>query len=131
VVARKRDGFFKVSASSHTNRYTASRLGIDSREPISAGEYASLAADKPIIDTPEARARIAHQGGINLLRQKLREKLLSLAPKCPKCGTVMEMKPGKNGLFWGCPGYPSCRGKPKSLSTPVRAILKELDSLKE
>src|ERR1022692_3530531 len=32
VVAQKGDGFVKVSASIHTNRYKAGRSGIDSRE---------------------------------------------------------------------------------------------------
>ena len=32
------------------------------------------------------------------------------APKCPKCGADMRLRHGKSGDFWGCTGYPSCRG---------------------
>ena len=32
------------------------------------------------------------------------------APKCPKCGTDMQLRHGKTGNFWGCTGYPTCRG---------------------
>ncbi|MDO9657432.1 DNA topoisomerase III [Glaesserella parasuis] len=30
--------------------------------------------------------------------------------KCPKCGSPMTKRNGKNGLFWGCTKYPSCDG---------------------
>ena len=37
------------------------------------------------------------------------------APACPKCGKTMVLRTsqrGKNkgGKFWGCPGYPRCKG---------------------
>ena len=32
------------------------------------------------------------------------------APKCPLCGADMRLRHGKTGDFWGCSGYPSCRG---------------------
>lgn len=32
------------------------------------------------------------------------------APKCPKCGADMRLRHGKTGDFWGCTGYPTCRG---------------------
>lgn len=32
------------------------------------------------------------------------------APRCPKCGGPMRLRPGKNGPFWGCLGFPSCKG---------------------
>lgn len=37
------------------------------------------------------------------------------APACPKCGREMVLRTVRNGAnqgeqFWGCPGYPNCRG---------------------
>ena len=29
--------------------------------------------------------------------------------KCPKCGAKMVLRNGKNGPFWGCGNYPTCR----------------------
>lgn len=30
--------------------------------------------------------------------------------KCPECGKPMARRKGKYGFFWGCTGYPDCRG---------------------
>lgn len=30
-------------------------------------------------------------------------------PKCPKCGKPLRRRKGKNGIFWGCTGYPECK----------------------
>lgn len=32
------------------------------------------------------------------------------APRCPKCGGPMRLRPGRNGPFWGCLAYPGCKG---------------------
>lgn len=32
------------------------------------------------------------------------------APTCPKCGGVMRLRHGPKGDFWGCTGYPACKG---------------------
>jgi len=37
-----------------------------------------------------------------------RAKLASDAP-CPACGSQLQLKKGKFGLFVGCTGYPTCR----------------------
>ena len=29
--------------------------------------------------------------------------------KCPKCGSAMVKRNGKNGIFWGCSNFPRCR----------------------
>lgn len=33
-------------------------------------------------------------------------------PLCPTpgCGRTMVLRDGRRGMFWGCPGYPTCRG---------------------
>ncbi|MBR4746486.1 MAG: DNA topoisomerase 3, partial [Desulfovibrio sp.] len=30
-------------------------------------------------------------------------------PRCPRCGSELKLRQGKNGPFWGCSGYPRCR----------------------
>jgi four helix bundle suffix protein len=32
------------------------------------------------------------------------------APACPNCGKAMKRRKGARGEFWGCTGYPGCRG---------------------
>ena len=32
-------------------------------------------------------------------------------PACPKCGQLMVLRKGDWGEFWGCSGFPKCRGK--------------------
>ena len=32
------------------------------------------------------------------------------APTCPVCGGAMRLRHGSKGDFWGCLGYPACRG---------------------
>jgi four helix bundle suffix protein len=32
------------------------------------------------------------------------------APACPQCGQPMRLRNGRNGNFWGCTAYPTCRG---------------------
>jgi four helix bundle suffix protein len=55
------------------------------------------------------------------LRQRTKERAASpspnapLAPKCPQCGGLMALRTAKAGKqpgsqFWGCIGYPECRG---------------------
>lgn len=43
------------------------------------------------------------------------EPALAKNPACPKCGKEMILRVAKSGAnqgeqFWGCPGYPNCRG---------------------
>lgn len=46
------------------------------------------------------------------LRQALRDAYAQAkrVPVCPLCGVRMLRRKGKHGAFWGCPGYPSCKG---------------------
>lgn len=39
-------------------------------------------------------------------------------PGCPKCGKKMKLRSGKFGQFWGCTGYPQCRGT-REYETPA------------
>lgn len=35
---------------------------------------------------------------------------VSDAPTCPVCNKSMVKRKGAKGAFWGCPGYPECKG---------------------
>ena len=51
---------------------------------------------------------------IRQLMSKWMESNVSLGnieiKKCPKCGSAMAKRSGKNGQFWGCTKYPNCDG---------------------
>jgi len=38
------------------------------------------------------------------------EPYSATSPSCPRCGSPMVHRTGRHGPFWGCPGYPACRG---------------------
>ena len=57
-----------------------------------------------------ARARIEHRDGI------VQSPPETPAPACPECGRPMRLRTAKSGPsagkpFWGCSGYPDCKGK--------------------
>ena len=46
---------------------------------------------------------------------KPQESLSEAPPRCPKCGSVMLKRTALKGAnagkeFWGCPGFPNCKG---------------------
>ena len=43
-------------------------------------------------------------------RVEAREKNLPPAPECPQCGKAMRLRKSARGEFWGCTGYPECKG---------------------
>lgn len=51
------------------------------------------------------------KGGI---REKMRQARLQVRdgkiPECPECGKPMRKRRSQKGEFWGCSGYPDCRG---------------------
>lgn len=38
------------------------------------------------------------------------DKPAEVVPSCPKCSRNMVKRNGRNGEFWGCPSYPTCKG---------------------
>ncbi|MBF0447197.1 MAG: DNA topoisomerase III [Magnetococcales bacterium] len=49
--------------------------------------------------------------------------------KCPRCGRVMRRRNGSQGTFFGCSGYPNCRGTlpdstAEAQTTPVSEVVK-------
>ncbi len=51
------------------------------------------------------------RGGI---RERMTQARVSVrdgdAPECPECGKAMRRRTSRKGDFWGCSGYPDCRG---------------------
>jgi four helix bundle suffix protein len=43
-------------------------------------------------------------------RLEAREKDQPPAPQCPLCGEPMRRRNSAKGPFWGCSGFPDCKG---------------------
>jgi four helix bundle suffix protein len=43
-------------------------------------------------------------------RREQKKPLARDAPPCPLCGEPTRLRHGKNGDFWGCAAYPTCKG---------------------
>jgi restriction system protein len=56
-------------------------------------------------------ASFLERGGI---REKMTQARVlardGVAPECPECGKPMRKRKSQKGDFWGCSGYPDCRG---------------------
>jgi restriction system protein len=67
------------------------------------------------------------QGGfaesLHAARSQARAVEQPVTPRCPRCGKPMVSrcaKSGSNATFWGCSGYPECRGtRPTSPTSPT------------
>ncbi len=85
-------------------------------------DAARFAQGKPITlidgDTLLGMIRAAQAGSVASPRQRVEPVIgtsvyeSTTAPECPRCGKAMvERTNGKTGVtFWGCSGYPACRG---------------------
>lgn len=87
-----------------------------------------MAARLPLVHIPAKRSYntqeiflriIPHVGEIQEIRSAVPVKSVaattSREPVCPKCGNPMHLRTAKKGAnagkqFWGCSGYPGCRG---------------------
>lgn len=60
---------------------------------------------------PECKATFDNDNGKPDFDGKIRAARLieEGAPVCPKCGSALVKRKGKNGEFWGCSAYPECR----------------------
>ena len=64
------------------------------------------------------RSQNASTGGLAFARSPelpaaevpLRAEVQAPAPSCPRCGSAMVQRHSKYGQFWGCSGFPGCRG---------------------
>ncbi len=43
-------------------------------------------------------------------RLEARDKQHPTGPECPVCSTPMRQRKSAKGEFWGCSGYPDCKG---------------------
>ncbi|MCL1888058.1 MAG: four helix bundle suffix domain-containing protein [Kiritimatiellaeota bacterium] len=43
-------------------------------------------------------------------KREAQEPVNEDAPHCPKCGQLMRLQNGRNGKFWSCGAYPTCKG---------------------
>ena len=53
-------------------------------------------------------ATIYNKEGVPVCSRHVKDKVS--APKCPECESLMQLREGKYGKFWGCPAYPMCDG---------------------
>jgi len=52
---------------------------------------------------------------------------LDANPRCPKCGSIMVIRKGVHGEFWGCTKFPNCRGtRNRPAEEDVNRLLKIL-----
>lgn len=101
-VAKRERSFVKVTTEFHANRYSSYRAHVGKPEAITVDQYAELSVGKPMIDTPQARARVKVEEEKELQRIAAREKLESMAPKCAKCKVKKSARSGQYGPFWSC-----------------------------
>ena len=72
-----------------------------------SGNVVKFARGKPIeLISAWHIARMAEESGDRM------QDMTEDPPLCPKhgCGRTMVLRDGRRGMFWGCPGYPTCRG---------------------
>jgi hypothetical protein len=112
IVARKGDGFVKMSVSEYARfGFNAKRsFGITSEEAIPENVYRNLSNGKDFIDNSEDVWQVQAEQAALRRRYELEGKLNEAAPKCPVCGDPTTYKSGSYGPFWGCPKYPDCNG---------------------
>jgi hypothetical protein len=122
VVARKGKNYFQVEAYQRLAFLGNSSGYFEQRpSPIDEAQYAALAADNPIMDTPEERNNIAAAKKRSEFIDALGKELEALAPKCPKCSGDTTRRTGPRGPFWGCQNFPNCKGS-ASFSAKAKAL---------
>jgi hypothetical protein len=111
-IARKGKKFIKAVLHEHLRFLGGPGHGVSivSEEEISEREYLKLSADKEIIDSPAALSELGEMQRQRAKRDDLYKKFMATAPACPKCGGNMTNRKGPRGDFWGCNGFPECRG---------------------
>jgi ssDNA-binding Zn-finger/Zn-ribbon topoisomerase 1 len=73
---------------------------------------------------------------VHELKQELIKAEWDFYPKCPECGTMMEIKMGYRGEFWSCLGYPEkCNGsmdyKRIEEQSEIQRIKREIRKIEE
>lgn len=63
----------------------------------------------------EAQGKAFEESGgfserLSARRLERRGQAIQEAPNCPECGSSMRRRESAKGPFWGCSGFPACRG---------------------
>ena len=72
----------------------------------------------------EAQGAAFEKGGgfserLTTVRVEARASAQGPAPVCPQCGQAMRRRKSARGEFWGCVGYPACKGtRPEETPNP-------------
>lgn len=52
-----------------------------------------------------------------------KQRPVKISPKpCPRCGSEMRLRNGRNGPFYGCTQYPECKGSRNLKPSEIRAL---------
>ena len=108
VVSRKADGGIVATSGRFTDE--AVRCGAENGiELIDGAALVQLLAE---VQAPSA---ISAEPNVRLSAGRLKADGVGRAPACPLCGKQMVRRTARKGpnagsAFWGCPGYPECRG---------------------
>ena len=90
---------------------------------LKGDRFKPLAKSRKVLRTaPQGAPADRLEAFLGRLRQILRETYAAgrKVPTCPDCAGPMVERSGRNGTFYGCLGYPECRGTRQVLA-PVRA----------
>jgi ssDNA-binding Zn-finger/Zn-ribbon topoisomerase 1 len=64
----------------------------------------------PVVVQPVAQVPAAAQSAKQATAAKEATAASTEIPRCPKCGSPMRVRHGRNGYFFGCSKYPQCKG---------------------
>ena len=99
--------FYMILAHLTTKTMGGEDFRILTKDEISEDEYQAYKKEHgEIIDTDEYRAIYDEIVTID-------EEIGELYPSCPKCDSVMVERSSRYGKFWGCSGFPKCKGTKK------------------
>jgi len=106
--------YYLIDAHLKTKTMGGEDFEITNKTEISRDEYEELLSKyKGIIDNQEYREIFDHT-------LTIRKQIEDTNPICPKCGAVMTEREGRYGKFWGCTGFPKCKGTRKDPESSKR-----------
>lgn len=88
---------------------------VESDQIVPEAEYRAAVTGKPKDD-------IAGLSNRESERSRLEDEVMRSRPHCPQCERPMTSRNGSRGMFWGCPGYPKCKGS-RNMTGTTKALL--------
>lgn len=89
---------------------------VDVRSNRSRADGADAIRVKIVDDDGNTLERTPHTKRIETWESNLRQKVNTLYKEypdnlreCPECGSLLAVRSGKNGIFYGCTSYPECQ----------------------